>query len=1549
MEEETWKVINAYFEQFPNWIAQHQIDSYNDFINNKIPLVFKNKNKRSAFILDKENPDITYEVTVYLGGRDSNRYKLCLPSVMDHATGKMHPMYPNEARLKNLTYALDIFYDIDIDVTIRHGDVIVREKVPLPDDSFLRNNYLGKIPIMLKSSMCVLNKVPSSALPEMGESEYEYGGYFVIDGREKIIMSQERKAENIIFLSKINDTKFNYTRTCEVKAISDEAFEHARTNKLMLETAGAITLRIGQQNAFISDKHVIDGRVERRDVPLFVLFRLLGIETDEQIIRMIAGDITTDLGTKIAELLRPSAQDRYIRRFGIYSKQMAENYLEPLTSRSQVNISGSKLSEIQKDKLNRLSFLYDTIRNDLLPHVGSDHYAKACYLAYMARRLLLFELGLETETSRDSFMNKRVDMSGFMLATLFKDSFSQVLYSAIREIKRKYEFEGKEFSGDNFLYMINENTYKEIFKYNVFDTEFSGALKKGSIGNKNGVVQQIDRLNYYSALSHIRRVTDPVTGGRPQDDQRRINVTQYGYLCPCESPEGQSIGLRKALSVMTTVTIGYPTAQLKEVCYKLGCIPLKNIQYTQLYEATRVLINGNWIGNVKNPNLMVTMFRLMRRNGLINAFTSIAWYIERDEIVIFCDNGRLTRPLYVVEGGEFVIQGHDIKALATGKAKFTDFCFSRIKRKDSRETKLTDYLISPVDVLGLSMDDIDLDLQLRENQCAIEYIDVQESDTRMLTQDFELKSLSGTRITHAELHPTMILGALAQISTRIDAGSSGKYLGAGASKHPKQSVAMYASNFQHRIDTSAHLLHNAERALIRGRLTDIVHHDKMGTGVNICVALAYYNGYNQEDAIIGNSTSIDMGLFNSSYYKMYEDFEIVNKKSGQEERFYNPLYNGEIAEYPESLRAKKGSNFDNLDKFGFVKEGTRLDTGDEILIGKYMKTKDEKGLETFADVSKTVKHDNIGSYVDKVYTCPTNAIGDRLCKVRTCKFRKPEIGDKFSSRNGQKGTFGILIPREDMPFTDDGIVPDMILHPSAYPKRMTLNQLLEMLLGTLAVELGLLGLAGSMEDFETEKINDILTNTLGLTYFGDRVMYNGVYGEQMPVSIFMGPLYIQRLKYMVADKINAREPGHRKDGVPVPGGAYTVRERQVVSGRANGGGIKMGEMERDALISHGVFSFLNERDMVKGDKFIVYVSTATGEISVGNPESNIFYDQSADGPLSYHLHDGSGQGNEYVIGLNTVNKRQREFVRLHIPYAMKLLIHEMNGMGMRFRMKPKRLQMMIEAGGNSRAHIEDTMLEMDDIIATDDTEMVELLQSSIVEQLDSADEDVKQTAERIQTVARLESAGIDPKSDEGHNILNQSSSMPSEAKPAAGEFIFRSVKELPHPQDVKPFGDPSSQIPGPPLAPPAQTAQVESKPQIPEANPVTIPTASSETKQVSLDLTPSESTTTISSLLPATDLSIETSSGGDGTGGSGEELLESNEFSDIASKSPAGGSGLDGFGVVNLRASPSTSSQPIQPTQVQQPPVPSSAPNPEYKTISITANPNELSSMGLRF
>jgi len=1293
LDKDTWEIINSYFRDTPNYLVRHHIDSYNDFIKEKIPLIFKNINHLKVFRFDKEDNNITYLVNVYFGGKNADKFKISKPTIYDYNTGEMKQMYPNEARLKNLTYGFDFYYDIDIEFTIKEGNNVIVENEPINDNYFLKNIYLGKIPIMLKSDLCSVKGFKDDALTELGECKYDPGGYFIIDGREKVIVSQERKAENTIFLTTKKNSNDKYTHVAEVKSISSKAFTYSRTIKLQLEKSGAITVRLGQDKPFLQE-------VNGRDVPLFIVFRVLGIESDKDIINFILGDLDNRFNEDLAKLLIPSITDPYILKEEIYDTESAENYLEKLPSRA-VAESKDKFSEIHNNKLDRLSLLYQALNENLLPHCGNDFINKAHYLAYMTKKLLLHKLNIEPETDRDSLINKRVDISGFMLATLFRDAIQQLKRNARVEIERKYEFNFKEYSGANFTLLVNEVNYREIFNYEVFKKYFTDSLKIGTIGTKEGVVQSLDRVNYYSFLSHLRRIIDPAKGSQVTIAERRLHSSQYGSLCPMETPEGQNVGLQKGLAVLAHITFGNQIEPILNFLYENKTYNLSSLTISEIHKMTKVFVNGNIVGYHNNPKSLVNIFRLYRRNGLINIFIGISWNIIDDEIKINTDNGRLVRPLYIIENNKINLEPKHISDILSNKIKFDNLLYGFRERKNKYNYYSSN--IESLSNIGFNIknkNEYDINEYLQDGKGIIEYLDVIEFNECMLSKTFNIDFNDKLNYTHVELSPSMFLGICAHLVPFINYTAAPR--GIFSSKQIKQAVSTYATNFKNRFDTSSHILHNPEKPLIMGKLHNILNNDKIGTGHNVIVAITCYNGYNQEDAIIGNKTSTEMGLFNSTYFKMYEEVEKVDKKTNSSELLYNPKYRKENVNYPEDLEGNLQYNYNNLNKHGIIKEGTYLNDND-VLVGKYGKYVNDKGEEEYFDMSKLIKKDNVNSVVDKVYTCPINSSGDRLVKVRTAQYRYPQIGDKFASRCAQKGTYGILLNKEDMPYTEDGIVPDLIIHPTAYPKRMTINQLIEILYGNLTTELGFIGTGSPMESVSPKEINDILCDKLGFSYYGTRTLYNGISGEQMDTKIFTGVMYYQRLKYMVNDKINSRASGHRENNIPVPGGAYTFKERQSVSGRANGGGLRIGEMERDAILSHGMVNFLKESHIERCDKFIIYVSRKSGNISFVNPYQKICFDAESDGPVSYQLEDGIQDTEKIILGLNTENNTIHDYVKLVVPYSFKLLIQELQGLLINVKFNVNKIDIAIDRSDL----INETFLEINQNNVIVDNELIQ--------------------------------------------------------------------------------------------------------------------------------------------------------------------------------------------------------------------------------------------------
>lgn len=1474
IEEQTWDVIYSYFKTFPKWMARHQLDSYNDFIHNNIPRIFKQK---GYYRVLSYRGEYTHIFDVYLGGKNHNKFRISHPTIYDHESGKSRPLYPNEARIKNLTYGFDLFYDVEVVLNVYQGennDIHIIKDYTFDDAEFLKNIYLGNIPIMLHSDVCILNKIPNASLELYGENSEEPGGYIILDGAEKVLLCQQRKAENTLFLKKITGAQSDkYKHQCVIKSKLDESFQPGRDNCLYIENTGEISMRIGPiGKEFIRP---ITGpeypEFHNKYIPIFILFRYLGIESDKEIIEMICGDLKSQVGKRLAIELIPSIQDKVIMTYNIYDKQSSDALLAPL-ERTRTQLSGGReLKDISKNKVQRLAYLQKTMQQTFLPHCGTDNKAKAFYLAYMIKRLLLnyLEIDQDGDTSLDSYINKRIDTGGVLLSSLFRTAFIEgILYNIRRQLDTILEL-NPDMRGPDSINVINENTYRTIFSVDSFNKYFTSKLKIGLFGNKAGVLQQLDRTNYLGSISHIRRMNDPTFGADKSmvaEDKRKVHSTHYGFICPNESNDGGNIGLRVALALLANISIGYPIKQLKQWCYNNGVETLTSISIMNTHNITKVFINGTWIGCHNNPLDFVRLFKLYRRNSLINGATSISFYTLDNEIKIWCDDGRVIRPVYIVENNELLITDNEFISIDLEKLNFNNLCSSKLLKQTS-DWDLMDTNVYNLSRLNLTSNDTELKQKLEHNQCLIEYIDPCESDCAMINLNLPIPNFnelqkSHLKYTHCEIHPVCMLGFMAQLNPASHHSQGTKYVACGGTKHPRQSLGVYHPCFDTRFDTGKIMLaHNPERPIVQNRMTTYTHHDKYGTGNNVIVAISVYDKHNQEDGLTFNKSSIDMGLFHTSYYKTYEAHETLDEKTGIAERFYNPYYRNEVDDYPEELDEHHGAyTFEYLDKYGFVKPGTYL-KGNEVLIGKYLKTTNSFGEESYNDISSHTKPDNVESYVDRVFTSKTNSKGLKMCKIRTCQFRKPENGDKFAcytdkievltdkgwicinkvtmkhkvavlkndnlvfeypeeihnydyngklydlksryveltvtpnhrmyvkklgdtnfqiktatecfgldvvyksgltnemidinindkkenwidyigkvycltvssgifyvrqnnkpvwcgnSRNGQKGTIGIMLPREDMPFTNNGIIPDIIFNPFGVPTRMTLSQMIEHAMTEIGIDLGFLPQTNIMEKIDIQAIIKHMEER-GYDYYGDKILYNGFNGDQMKSLIFMTPVYYQRTYLQTRDKINARGGGQRHNGIPVPGGAYTAKERQVVQGRANGGGIKCGEMERDSLLAHGVMSIINENTMIRGDKFYIYVSPITGEMMIGNPEDNIFFDNSVDGPISFHMKEGSNQGKKHFIGPNTFHKKQNKFVKIQIPYAMKLLLHDIHGCGMTLRLKPETRNLILnkQMAGES---IEDMILELNDIVDKENEKMNEYLQQSLVQQLDN--------------------------------------------------------------------------------------------------------------------------------------------------------------------------------------------------------------------------------------
>ena len=462
----------------------------------------------------------------------------------------------------------------------------------------------------------------------------------------------------------------------------------------------------------------------------------------------------------------------------------------------------------------------------------------------------------------------------------------------------------------------------------------------------------------------------------------------------------------------------------------------------------------------------------------------------------------------------------------------------------------------------------------------------------------------------------------------------------------KQAMGVYATNYLSRMDTLAHVLFYPQKPLITTHAMEHLHFRKLPSGQNTIVAIACYSGYNQEDSIIMNQSSIDRGLFRSIFYRSYHDTE---KQLGHmcNEEFGVPS--------KETTLAMRHGSYEKVEEDGLVAPGTRV-SGDDIIIGKTTPLptqEDDTRAQRYTqrDSSVSLRSSETG-IIDRVMLS-TNADGYKFTKVRVRSIRVPQIGDKFSSRHGQKGTVGITYRAEDMPFTVEGINPDIIINPHAIPSRMTIGQLIECLMGKVSATTGEEGDATPFTETTVESISNLLHNC-GYQCRGNEVMYNGHTGRKLEAQIFIGPTYYQRLKHMVDDKIHSRARG------PVQ-----ILTRQPVEGRSRDGGLRFGEMERDCMISHGAAQFLKDRLYDQSDAYRVHVCDICGLIAIANLRKNTFECRACRNKTQvlFPFPKQQQQRNPSDHQFSTVQISQ-----VHIPYACKLLFHELMAMSIAPRM-----------------------------------------------------------------------------------------------------------------------------------------------------------------------------------------------------------------------------------------------------------------------------------------
>ena len=1207
MEDISWKLIDIYFKDNPYNLVSHHLESYNDFFGSGINQIFKENNPIRYIDReedDKSNTHTRKQILLYLGGKKGDKIYFGKPIIYDE--NYTHYMYPNDARLRNMTYGMTIHYDVDVDIIYFEGSLKKQQTITL------EKIYLGKFPIMLQSNMCILKDLTAEVRFNMGECLNDYGGYFIIDGKEKVIIPQEKFGDNMLYIRK-NKPDDIYSYSAEVRSVAEDASKPQRT----------VAIKIISPSTVLSNNQIVVAVPNvRKPVPLFILMRALGVISDKEIIEYCLLDL--EKNEHYIDLFIPSIHDAN----KIFNQETALKYIASFTKRR--TITG----------------VLDILMNYFLPHIGSDNYLdKAYYVGFMTMKMLLVYNGDEKPTDRDNFRFKRIELSGSLIYDLFREYYLIQRREIALKLDSEYYYHKDKYES-NFFSLIEDN-YQEFFKERNIEKGFKKAFK-GNWGSEArtkriGVIQDLNRLSWNTFISQLRKLNLPLDSSAKVVGPRLLHGSQWGYIDPVDTPDGGNIGLHKHIAISTTISSGYSSFLLiKWLRAKTGLKILQECTPKILSENTKVIVNGIWIGAIDNPIETMKMLKLFRRNGILPIYTSISFNYYYNEMYIYSDSGRLERPIYYIEDEKTSFDRKEIKEKLTIGEISWQTLISGFKEKtgdDNFNTK--NNKIYDLDELYPSFKGKDLDAiesEMKKNSAILDYIDPSEEEGLLIANNVE--NLQKSRFyTNIEIDPTLLLGVLGNMVIYPEHNQFPRNVfSCGQSK---QAVSVYHSNYQMRIDKMGVILNYGQTPLLKSRYLEYFNKEQQPYGINTIVAIMSYTGYNVEDAILINEGSLKRGLFRTSYYNMYEARE-------ESDKIGDSTSNTFIANLEDKnvVGIKEGYDYSNLDKHGLIKENTALDDK-TVLIGMINSTSENS--EKFQDSSVFPKKGQLG-YVDKVFITEGEQ-GFRLAKVRVREERIPGIGDKMASRCGQKGTIGLIIPEEDMPFTSDGTRPDLIINPHAIPSRMTIGQLIESLLGKACAYYGGFGdcTAFATKGPNTEIYGDILVNA-GFHSSGNQILYNGMTGEQIYSEIYMGPTYYMRLKHMVKDKINYRARGPR-----------TVLTHQTVQGRANDGGLRLGEMERDGIMAHGASAFLNDSYMNRGDEYFMAVCNKTGCIAVYNPSINLFMSPFVDGPIKFNeTLDGK-------MNVENVSRFGRSFSIVRIPYSLKLLIQELQVMNIQMR------------------------------------------------------------------------------------------------------------------------------------------------------------------------------------------------------------------------------------------------------------------------------------------
>ena len=1056
-----WPIIQDILKR--EGIARQHLNSFDEFLERGLQSIIN-----EVVQIEIENAEYPYKIQL-------GKVKLQQPRMME-LDGSITHITPAEARLRNVSYSAPVMMEASV---VEDGKILESRFV-----------HIGDIPVMIRSNACILHNFPSQKLIEHGEDPSDPGGYFIINGSERVIVGLEDLSYNKIIVDK---ETVGGNAVFKAKVYSSIVGYRAKL-ELVMKNDGLIVARIPGSPV---------------DIPVVTLMRALGLESDKEIAAAVSlvDEIQDELEASFEKTGDvPTSKDAIV----YISKRIAPGMLEEF-------------------QIKRAETLLDW---GLLPHLGKhpeNRKEKSQFLGEAACKLLELRLGWIHPDDKDHYGNKVIKFAGQMLADLFRTAFRNL----VRDMKYQLERSGQK---------RGINAVAAAIRPGIVSDKLNNAIATGNWGRgRVGVTQLLDRTNYLSTISHLRRVQSPLSRTQPNFEARDLHATHFGRICPSETPEGSNCGLVKNLALSAIISVNVSSEEIVEKLFDLGTVHFSDAKDEIKKDSTRVFVDGRLIGYFKEGGKLAESLRELRRDSKIHPHIGISFFHPGIEgatkrLYVNCNAGRVLRPLIIIKENKSLLSSELLE-------------------------KISKKLLSWNDLLRMGI---------------IELIDANEEENCNIT--FDEKDTK--KHTHMEIFPSAILGAGASIIPYPEHNQSPR--NTYESAMAKQSLGFSTPMMNTSTYVRQHFMLYPQTPIVTTKSMNLLGLEDRPAGQNCVVAVLPFDGYNIEDAIVLSKTSVDRGLGRTFFFRIY-DAEAKQYPGGMRDKF-------EIPNAEDNIRGYKGEKaYRLLEDDGIVATESEV-LGGDILIGKTSPPRFMEEYREFEATGPYRRDTSIGvrpsetGVVDTVVMTQSNE-GGKMYKIRVRDMRITEIGDKFASRHGQKGVLGILAKNEDLPYTADGVTPDVLINPHAFPSRMTVGMFMESITGKAAA---LRGRQFDGSAFVGEKLDDVkeIMDQTGFKYSGKEIMYDGRTGKSFPVEVFIGVVYYQKLHHMVADKIHARARGQ-----------VQMLTKQPTEGRARGGGLRFGEMERDCLIAYGASMILKDRLLDESDKAEIYVCERCGLVA----------------------------------------------------------------------------------------------------------------------------------------------------------------------------------------------------------------------------------------------------------------------------------------------------------------------------------------------------------------